>query len=139
VNIPPGVKDGSRIRLSGQGEAGRAGGPAGDLFLKVKLRPDPVFKVDGADVFVDLDLAPWEAALGATVRVPTLDGEIELNIPEGSSSGRKFRLRGRGLGDGGRRGDQYVRVRIAMPGKINEKEKELWRALAEESGFRPRE
>lgn len=138
VNIPAGVRDGSKIRLSGQGDPGMANGPAGDLYLKIRLADDPVFKVDGLNVVVDLPLAPWEAALGAKVRVPTLDSPVELNIPPGASSGKKLRLRGRGLGAEPNRGDQYVRLMIKVPGAISDEERELWKSLAEASSFDPR-
>jgi curved DNA-binding protein len=115
VNIPPGVKDGQKIRLSGQGSPGAGGGEAGDLYLKIKLAPHPQFKVKDDNVILDLKLAPWEAALGASVRVPTLDGAVEMKIPPGIGSGAKLRVRGKGLGASGRRGDQMVRIMIQSP------------------------
>lgn len=139
VNIPAGVKDGAKIRLAGQGSPGSGGGPAGDLFLKVRLATHSRFKVEGANVVLDLPLAPWEAALGATVRVPTLDGEVELNIPAGVSSGQKLRLTGKGLGSKSKRGDQHVRIMIRMPSGLNDDQKELWRKLADTSDFSPRD
>ena len=96
VEIPRGVRDGQRIRLAGQGEGGVGGGPAGDLLLRVRLKPDPRFRVKGRDIYVDLPVAPWEAALGAEASVPTLDGTARLKVPAGSSSGRRLRLRGPG-------------------------------------------
>lgn len=139
VNIPAGVKDGAKIRLSGQGDPGMSGGPNGDLYLKVRLLPDGRFSVDGSNLIHDLPLTPWEAALGAKVAVPTLDGEVELKIPEGMSSGRKLRLKGKGLGTGSKRGDQYVRVMIRVPASLSDRERELYEQLAEESSFHPRD
>ncbi|UZP68083.1 DnaJ domain-containing protein [Desulfovibrio mangrovi] len=139
VNIPAGVKDGAKIRLSGQGDRGMAGGPSGDLYLKVVIKPHNRFQLDGVNVVLDLPLAPWEAVLGATVRVPTLDGDIELNIPAGTGSGRKLRLRGKGLGSASARGDQFVRVMVRVPDSLTEKERGLWESLREVSGFSPRD
>ena len=117
VEIPPGVRDGQRIRLAGQGSAGVGGGPSGDLFLRVRLRPHPRFRVEGRDLFVDLPVAPWEAALGAEVPVPTLDGSARVKVPAGSSSGRRLRLRGRGCParGSGPGGDLYAVVTIHVP------------------------
>ncbi|MBN2139732.1 MAG: J domain-containing protein [Desulfovibrionaceae bacterium] len=138
VKIPAGVKDGQRIRLSGQGNPGLGGGPAGDLYLKLRILPHPRFKVRGADLVLDLPLAPWEAALGATVRVQTLDGAVDLKVPAGTGSGKKFKLKGRGLGSGEERGDQIVRVMIKTPAGLNEEQERLWRQLADKSDFKPR-
>ena len=138
VNIPAGVKDGARIRLAGQGGPGLNGGPAGDLYLRVKIRPHPRFKLEGNNIVLDLPLAPWEAALGTTVQVPTLDKPVQLTIPAGMGSGQKLRLRGRGLGSGKKRGDQLIRIMIKVPKKSTPKERELWKKLAETSAFRPR-
>ncbi len=138
VNIPPGIKDGSKIRLSGQGSSGRGPGTAGDLYLKVKIAPHPKFKVDGNNIIYDLPLAPWEAALGSKVRVPTLEGDVEMNIPAGVSSGQKLRLKGKGLGRGATKGDQFARIVIKTPKKMSEEEKKLWQQLSEVSGFNPR-
>src|SRR5690625_1906709 len=114
VRIPAGVTDGQRIRLKGQGSPGLGGGPAGDLFLEVSLAPHPHFHADGRDVLLELPVTPWEAALGATVSVPTLGGVVDLRIPAGSQSGRKLRLKGRGL-PGEPPGDQYTELRIVTP------------------------
>ena len=138
VTIPAGVKEGQRIRLSGQGNPGFGGGPAGDLYLKVGFAPHPRFKVEDANIVLDLPLAPWEAALGATVSVPTLEGAVEMKIPPGTSSGKKLRLRGKGLGPAGKRGDMLVRVMVQVPPSASEDEKELWDRLAETSGFKAR-
>jgi len=138
VNIPAGVKNGAKIRLAGQGHPGSSGGPSGDLYLRVRIQPHPKFSLDGANIIHDLPLAPWEAALGAKVRVPTLDGDVEMTVPAGSDSGQKLRLRGRGLGQGGQKGDQLVRLMIKTPRELSVKQKELWRQLAEASTFSPR-
>jgi len=138
VNIPAGVKDGARIRLAGQGGPGQGGGPAGDLYLRVKVRPHPQFKLEGNNIVLDLPLTPWEAALGTTVQVPTLDTPVELTIPAGVGSGQKLRLRGRGLGPGEKRGDQLVRVMIKVPKDLTDKERGLWEKMAETSAFKPR-
>lgn len=138
VNIPAGVKEGARIRLSGQGDPGSAGGQAGDMYLKIKLLPHPNFSLEQNDLIYDLMLAPWEAALGVKVRVPTLDGEVELNIPAGSGSGKKLRLRGKGLGTGESKGDEYIRINIRVPEVQTDVEKKLWEQLAETSGFKAR-
>ncbi len=139
VKIPAGVRDGARIRLAGQGNPGAAGGPAGDLYLRIRLAPHRLFKVDGDDVILDLPLAPWEAALGVAVTVPTLEREVELTVPPGVSSGQKLRIRGRGLGGKSQCGDQLVRIMIKTPKAVSEAERELWEQLAAASDFRPRE
>jgi curved DNA-binding protein len=139
VNIPQGIKDGNKIRLSGQGSPGMGSGQSGDLYLKVRILPHPVFKLDGNNIIYDLSLAPWEAALGTSVRVPTLDGEIEMTIPQGVSSGRKMRIRGKGMGRGVTKGDQLVRIMIKLPDKSTAAEKELWEKLSQASKFNPRD
>ncbi len=139
VAIPKGVADGTRIRLSGQGAPGRGGGPAGDLFLKVRLRKDPRFTVECHNLRTTLDLAPWEAVLGCEVSVPTLDGVVTLTVPPGISSGQTLRLRDKGLPTrAGSIGDLLVTVRIVTPKNPDEKERELWEALAKTSTFEPR-
>jgi curved DNA-binding protein len=141
VDIPRGVRDGQRIRLPGQGGEGYGGGSPGDLFLRVRLRPHPRFRVEGRDLFVDLPVAPWEAALGAEVPVPTLDGSARVKVPSGSSSGRRLRLRGQGLPDagGGAGGDLYAVVMIHVPKKLTKRERELFEQLRSASKFNPRE
>jgi curved DNA-binding protein len=138
VNIPPGVKDGQKIRLAGQGGSGGPGGEAGDLYLNIKVRPHPQFKVKEDNVVYDLALTPWEAALGATVRVPTLDGAVEMKIPPGVGSGAKLRVRGKGLGTAGKRGDQMVRIMIQTPKTLTDEERRLFEELAKVSAFAPR-
>ncbi|OIO05615.1 MAG: molecular chaperone DnaJ [Desulfovibrionaceae bacterium CG1_02_65_16] len=138
VNIPAGVKDGQKIRLSGQGGSGGPGGESGDLYLKIKVRPHPQFKVKEDNVVYDLALTPWEAALGATVRVPTLDGAVEMKIPAGVGSGSKLRVRGKGLGTAGKRGDQMVRIMVQVPKTLSTEERKLFEELARTSSFSPR-
>ncbi|MEG2172875.1 MAG: J domain-containing protein [Desulfovibrionaceae bacterium] len=137
VNVPAGIREGGKLRLSGQGDS-TPGGSAGDLFLRIKYAPHAQFRTEGDTVHFDLQLSPWEAVLGAKARVPTLEGAIELNIPAGTSSGRKFRLRGKGLGSGASRGDQIVQVQITVPAELTKRERELWDALAAESLFKAR-
>jgi len=137
VNIPPGVSDGSSIRLSGQGGPGAGGGQSGDLYLQVKLLPHRLFSVEGKNIVYDLPLAPWEAAMGTKLEVPTLDGRVDMKIPAGTSSGQKLRLKGKGLGRGASKGDQLVRVQIKVPKSLSEEEMELWQKLAETSSFQP--
>jgi curved DNA-binding protein len=141
VTIPPGVREGSVIRLAGQGEPGTAGAPAGDLFLRVRTRPHRLFNVIGEnDLEMELPVAPWEAALGARLQVPTLDGSVEMKIPPGAQGGQRLRLRGLGLNRrGGGRGDEYVRLKIVNPPKLGQRERELYASLASESRFNPRE
>jgi curved DNA-binding protein len=140
VQIPRGVRDGQRIRLPGQGGAGAGGGPPGDLFLRVRIKPHPRFRVRGRDLYVDLAVSPWEAALGAEVPVPTLDGTARVKVPHGSSSGRRLRLRAQGLPgtDGSPAGDLYAVVQIHVPKKLTKRERELFEELASVSKFDPR-
>ncbi|HUK90340.1 MAG TPA: DnaJ C-terminal domain-containing protein [Blastocatellia bacterium] len=141
VNIPTGLRDGSTIRLAGKGEPGSNGGPAGDLFLHVRLEPHPLFTVTNEDdLQIDLPVAPWEPALGAKVNVPTLDGPVEMTIPAGARGGQRLRLRGQGLSKRrGGRGDEYVKLNIAIPPKLTPAEKELFEKLAAESHFDARD
>jgi len=140
VDLPRGVRDGQRVRLAGQGGAGVGGGPPGDLFLRIRLEPHPRFRVEGRDLYVDLAVSPWEAALGAEVPVPTLDGDARVKVPAGSSSGRRLRLRGQGLpgSGGGQAGDLYAAVSIRVPKQLSKTERELFERLASESKFDPR-
>jgi curved DNA-binding protein len=138
VTIPPGVTDGQRIRLRGQGGQG-AGGPAGDLYLIVRIRSDGRYRVEGRNVHVELRLTPWEAALGTTVPVDTPGGEAKLVVPPGTSSGRRLRLEGRGLPNPrGRPGDLYAEARIMVPPSPTEQERRLFEELASVSTFDPR-
>ena len=139
VNIPAGVIDGQRIRLAGQGAAGRNGGPPGDLYLTVHLLPERRFRVDGRDISVDLAVSPWEAALGATVAVDTPDGDTKVKVPPGSSSGQKLRLRGLGMPrTNGANGDLFAVVKIVVPKTLSDDERELYDQLASASTFDPR-
>ncbi|MCW3025719.1 MAG: chaperone DnaJ domain protein [Solirubrobacterales bacterium] len=139
VNIPAGVIDGQRIRLAGEGSPGAGGGRSGDLFLRVRLKPDPRFRVEGRDIYTDIRVAPWEAALGASVEVRTLGGTTRVKVPAGSSSDRKLRLRGKGLpSPGGKGGDLYAVVKVMVPKKLTAEERELFERLASISSFDPR-
>ena len=134
VKIPAGVRDGQLIRLSGEGGEGVGGGPAGDLLLRVRIKPHPRFKVRDRDLYVTLPLTPWEAALGASIEVPTLTGTTQVKVPPGSSSGRRLRLRGQGLPGG----DLYATVSIKVPKTLSKKERDLFEELAKVSTFNPR-
>ena len=139
VRIPPGVREGQRIRLAGQGGTGLGSGSAGDLCLRVRLARHPDFSVQAADLYCDLDLAPWEAVLGVQAKIPTLDGLTSLRVPPGTAAGRQLRLRGLGLPrEDGARGDVYATVRIRTPGTVSAEERALWEQLARVSPFKPR-
>lgn len=137
VRIPAGATEGRQIRLSGQGEPGLGGGPAGDLYLEVSLKPHPLFEVQGRDVHLSMPIAPWEAALGARLLVPTLGGKVEMQIPAGSSSGKRLRLKGRGL-PGDPAGDQYLILKVVVPEATSDKARSLYEALRDEQDFDPR-
>ena len=139
VTIPAGVTNGQRIRLAGQGGRGTEGAPAGDLYLIVRIAPHPRYRVEGRDLHVELPLAPWEGALGTTVAVETPDGEAKVKVPAGTSSGRRLRLRGRGLPNPkGTAGDLYAEARILVPRKLPAEERRLFEELAATSTFDPR-
>lgn len=139
VNIPSGVRDGSTIRLAGQGGQGSNGSQPGDLYLHIRLRPHPVFRVNGDDLEVELPISPWEAVLGAKVEAPTVDGRVELTIPAGSKSGQRLRLRGQGLNKRkGGRGDEYARLKIVVPKDVSAEERKLYEELKRISRFQPR-
>jgi curved DNA-binding protein len=139
VTIPAGVTNGQRIRLAGQGARGSGGARAGDLYLIVSIAPHPRYRLDGRDLHVELRVAPWEAALGASAAVTTPGGEAAVKVPPGSSSGRKLRLRGRGLPNPkGTPGDLYAEVRIMVPTHPSRTERKLFEELAAESDFDPR-
>ncbi|TVP60053.1 MAG: J domain-containing protein, partial [Halomonadaceae bacterium] len=137
VKVPAGVQHGQHIRLRGQGAAGMGDGPAGDLFLEIRIAPHPHFRLEGRNLELTLPVTPWEAALGATLAVPTLAGTVNLKIPAGSTQGKKLRLKGKGM-PGNPPGDQIVQLEIAMPPEQTERSKELFQALAEEVPFNPR-
>lgn len=137
VTIPAGVVEGQRIRLAGQGSAGVGGGPAGDLYLEIGFRPHRLFQVEGRDVTLSLPVAPWEAALGATIQTPTLGGAVELRIPPNAKAGQKMRLKGRGL-PGSTPGDQYVVLKIVLPPNDSPKAQALYERMRDELRFDPR-
>jgi curved DNA-binding protein len=140
VRIPPGALEGRRIRVPEQGEPGTGGAAAGDLYLNVRHAAHPDFRAVGADLHHDLDIAPWEAVLGAEVVVPTLDGSIKLRIPAGAENGQQLRARNRGLpkGKSGERGDFYVTLNVRLPSSISDEERALWEKLKSVSAFNPR-
>lgn len=139
VKIPAGVGEGQKLRLAGRGEAGSSGGGAGDLFLRVRLARHPDFEVDGHNLICEVELAPWEAVLGASVDVPTLSGKVSIRIPPGTQTGQKLRVRGRGLMErSGSHGDLIVVAQIEVPAKVTDDERKLWEQLARESHFKPR-
>ena len=139
ARIPKGATDGMRLRLRGQGGPGVNGGANGDLYLNVQLHPHALFRVSGHDLYLDLPLTPWEAALGATVEVPTLDGAVNLKVPPNTTAGRKLRLAKKGLAKpSGGEGDLYAIVQIVNPTVLNERERELFKELGEQSKFDPR-
>ncbi|HEU4855648.1 MAG TPA: DnaJ C-terminal domain-containing protein [Nitrosospira sp.] len=138
VVIPRGIRPRQYIRLAGKGAPGHGQGKAGDLYLEIEFRPHPIYRVDEYDVYLDLPVAPWEAALGATVTVPTPEGMVDLKIPADSTTGRKLRLRGRGI-PGKTPGDFYVVLRIAPPPATDERDKAFYRSMAEQfKSFNPR-
>jgi curved DNA-binding protein len=140
VTIPKGAMEGQRLRLAGKGGPGRNGGKPGDLYIVLRIAPHPLFRVSGRDLYLDLPLAPWEAVLGATVELPTLGGNVELNIKPGTSTGQRLRLARRGLpAPDGTAGDLYAVVQIQVPRKVSAREEELFRQLATVSDFNPRE
>jgi curved DNA-binding protein len=139
VTLPPGVRDGQRIRLAGEGGRGSEGGPVGDLLLRIRLRPHPRLRLEGDDLYAELPVSPWEAALGATVELSTLEGRAQVKVPAGSSCGRRLRLRGEGMPRrDGARGDLYAEVRILVPKKLSRAERKAFQQLAEASSFDPR-
>jgi curved DNA-binding protein len=139
VTIPPGVTEGQRIRLSGQGGAGTVGEKPGDLYLVVRIAPHPRFRLDGRDINVELPITPWEAALGAAVSVDTPAGSGKVSVPPGTQSGKRLRLRGRGMpSKKGTPGDLYAEVRIMVPASPSDEERRLYGELAEASDFDPR-
>ncbi|MBL8990612.1 MAG: J domain-containing protein [Phycisphaerae bacterium] len=139
VKIPPGVSDGQVIRLAGQGAAGTMNAPAGDLLLRIRVEPDPRFRVEGLDLHTVLPVSPWEAALGAKIDVETLAGPVTLTVPPGAGSGQKLRLRGKGMpGRAGAQGDLLVELRIAVPKTLSDAERTAYEQLAKASTFNPR-
>jgi len=137
VRVPKGVYQGQHIRLAGQGGAGIGKGEPGDLYLEIEFRPHPLYKVEGKDIFLDLPLAPWEAAMGANIKVPTPSGKVDLKIPANSLGGRKLRLKGRGI-PAREPGDLYVVLQIALPKVENEAARAAYKALRDATEFNPR-
>lgn len=141
VNIPKGIREGQHLRLAGQGGPALGDGPAGDLFLEIAFNPHSIYRVDGHDVYFDLPVAPWEAALGTSLSAPTPEGAVELSIPPGSAAGRKLRLKGRGIpgsAPGKAPGDLYAVLSIALPSAESDKAKNAYRAFAQAFDFNPR-
>lgn len=136
VTIPPGACQDQKLRLRGKGGKGRNGGPDGDIYLQVKLAPHAVFRPDRHDLYFDLVLSPWEAALGAEVEIPTLEKPVLLTVPPGTRAGRKLRLRGRGLAP--EHSDLYAIVHIDVPATLSTREREVFQELAKVSSFKPR-
>ncbi|MDB4542674.1 DnaJ domain-containing protein [bacterium] len=138
VKVPQGVMDGERIRLKGQGKPGYDGGLAGDLYLHIRVVPHPLFDVSGHNLTITVPLAPWEAALGAKITVPTLEGKISLTIPSNAQSGDKLRVKGKGLKTKTLTGDLYAIVKVVMPEKTSDKGRQLWEEIAATDAFDPR-
>ena len=138
VAIPKGIIEGQRIRLEGQGLPGYGGSPAGDLYLEIVFQQDPLFHAEKRDIHLTLPVAPWEAALGASLTVPTLGGDVQVKIPPGSQAGKKLRLKGKGLCAGANCGDQIVTLQIVMPEAKTEEQRQVYRAMAEKMPFNPR-
>jgi curved DNA-binding protein len=138
VRIPKGIRDGQLIRLSGQGAPGAGGAPGGDLYLEVHVDPHALYRVEGHDLSLTLPLAPWEAALGATVKAPTPTGVVEVKIPPGSRSGRKLRLKGRGI-PGEPAGDLYLILEVVLPPADTEQARQIYHTMARDLAFNPRQ
>jgi curved DNA-binding protein len=139
ARIPRGATDGQRLRLAGKGGPGANGGPPGDLYLQIVLEPHALFRPNGHDLEIEIPLAPWEAALGAQIEVPTLEGAVSMKVPPGVKAGQKLRLAGKGLPKpGGGAGDLYAALNIAVPGTLSEREKKLYEELRAASKFEPR-
>jgi curved DNA-binding protein len=137
VRIPKGIRPGQQIRLAGQGSPGFGGAESGDLYLEVEFRDHPQYSVQGADLFLDLPVTPWEAALGAGIQAPTPTGIVDLKIPANSTQGRKLRLKGRGL-TGKPPGDLYVILKVALPPADSDAAKALYGQMRDQLGFNPR-
>lgn len=136
IKIPPGVDSGHRLRVAGEGDAGTRGGPPGDLYVFITVKPHKIFRREGTHIYVEVPISFVQAALGGVIKVPTLDGETKINIPEGTQTGTVFRLREKGIPDlrGFRRGDQHVQVKVVTPIKLSDEQRKLLRAFAEASG-----
>lgn len=138
VNIPKGLKEGQHIRLAGQGSPGFGGGPAGDLFLEIHFAPDARYRIDGRDVIESMPLTPWEAALGASVEMPTPSGNVQVKVPPGSQTGRRLRLKGRGI-PGEPAGDLYLEITVVLPPADTEAARALYETMARDMAFNPRD
>ena len=138
VQIPKGVKEGQHIRLAGQGSPGMGGGPAGDLYLEVQFSPDPRYRVEGRDVYETFPVAPWEATLGATIEAPTPSGNVKVKVPAASQTGRKLRLKGRGI-PGNPPGDLYLVLEVVLPRADTDKARQIYQTMAQELAFNPRQ
>jgi curved DNA-binding protein len=137
VRIPSGIRAGQHLRLTGQGEPGIGNSPAGDLYLEIGFKLHPLFRVDGRDVFLDLPITPWEAALGCSLTMPTPEGSVKINVPAGSATGRQLRLKGKGI-PGDPAGDLYAILAIVQPAAVTESEKEAYRTFSAAFNFNPR-
>lgn len=138
INIPKGIAPGQQLRLANQGSAGTRGASPGDLYLEIDIKPHPMFSLQGHDIYLNLPITPWEAALGAKVTVPTLGGSVEMKIAAGAQSGQKLRLKGRGLPAKSAQGDQYVLLQIVTPPANTEAERNFYKKMAQELPFNPR-
>lgn len=138
IVIPKGIIEGQRIRLEGQGLPGYGGSPAGDLYLEIAFQDHPLFHAEKRDIHMTLPIAPWEAALGATLTVPTLGGNVQVKIPAGSQGGKKLRLKGKGLCSAHQNGDQIVTLQIVVPEAKTEEQRNLYRTMAQTMAFNPR-
>ncbi len=138
VKIPAGITQGQQIRLTGQGGAGMSGGPNGDLYIEISFKPHRLFHVEGRDIYLDLPITPWEAALGTKIKVPTLSGEVEIKIPPNSQSGKKLRLRGKGLVSKKQTGDQYVQLQIFTPPADSDALKAIYQEMEKTAAYNPR-
>lgn len=138
VKVPAGVQDGERIRLKGQGAPGLGGGPAGDVYLRIRLVPHPLFDVEGHHLVLTVPVAPWEVSLGAKVTIPTLEGDIRITVPENSQPDKRIRIKGKGLPGKDGRGDLYVVLKVVMPSKLDDNARALWQQLSEQAAFNPR-
>lgn len=138
VKIPAGTEDGQTLRLKGQGMGGLGGAPAGDALVEIAIKPHPFFKRDGKNIEVDLPISLQEAVLGASIKVPTIHGQVSMKIPAGSNSGKTLRLKGKGIASGGTKGDQLVRLQVVLPDKPDDKLKDFVAGWAEEHGYDPR-
>jgi curved DNA-binding protein len=137
VNIPKGVTPGQQLRLAGQGHPGIGGGPSGDLYLEIQFNPDPRFRLEGASVYQNVPVTPWEAALGATIAVQTPSGQVEVSVPSGSQGGRKLRLKGRGI-PASTPGDLYLILDVVLPPADSDRARELYQQMARDLAFNPR-